>query len=97
MVAIAEKKEPSDEVTRLIETVERLPMDDQQRILRIVDLLLVAPHEVRGHTQGMLRALLAREPGSKAECVTGVEEVIFFLEQSLAHRGLGQAALATRH
>jgi len=83
------------EIARLVATVERLPMDDQARILRIVDLLLLAPPDVRWRTQDMLRALVDREPDSKADCVTGVDEVILYLEKSLVRNNARGGTFAT--
>jgi hypothetical protein len=87
----------SEEVVDLVRTVERLSSEDQQRILRIVDLLLVAPRDVRTQTQRMLRALLDRQPESKAECVTGVEEIIMFLEHRVIPLGPRSSRTTTRH
>jgi hypothetical protein len=69
-----------EEVLRLVRTVERLPNEDQDKILRMVDLLTVVPPAVQERTQRMLRDLLAREPGTKRECVAGVDDVLAYLE-----------------
>lgn len=73
----------SEEVLKLVRTVGDLPREDQSRILRIVDLLSLAPSQVQKHTQRMLRELLDAEPESKLECVAGVDEVIEYLEQAV--------------
>jgi hypothetical protein len=73
----------SEDVMRLVRTVERLPREDQDKILRIVDLLSLVPVNVQTRTQNMLRELLARAPGSKHECVDGVDDVIDFLERNV--------------
>jgi hypothetical protein len=74
----------SEDVLRLVRTVERLPRDDQDKILRIVDLLSLVPLRVQDKTQQMLRELLARDPASKNECVAGIDDVIRYLERNVA-------------
>lgn len=74
----------SEDVLRLVRTVERLPREDQEKILRIVDLLSLVPIRVQDRTQQMLRELLARDPVSKNECVAGVDDVIRYLESNVA-------------
>lgn len=74
----------SEDVLRLVRTVERLPREDQEKILRIVDLLSLVPLRVQDKTQQMLRELLARDPASKNECVAGVDDVIRYLESNVA-------------
>ncbi|HVS24517.1 MAG TPA: hypothetical protein VMU03_12390 [Gammaproteobacteria bacterium] len=74
----------SKDVLRLVRTVERLPREDQEKILRIVDLLSLVPISVQERTQQMLRELLARDPASKNECVAGVDDVIRYLERNVA-------------
>jgi hypothetical protein len=74
----------SEDVLRLVRTVERLPLEDQDKILRIVDLLSLVPLSVQDHTQRMLRELLDRDPASKNECVAGVDDVIGYLEQNVS-------------
>jgi SOS response regulatory protein OraA/RecX len=71
----------SEDVLRLVRTVERLPREDQDKILRIVDLLSLVPIGVQDRTQQMLRELLASEPASKHECVAGIDDVIEYLER----------------
>ncbi len=73
----------SEEVMNLVSTVGRLPREDQTRILKMVDLLSLAPARVQRRTQHMLSALLAAQPDSKNECVAGVDEVIEYLEQAV--------------
>ena len=70
----------SEDVLRLVRTVERLPSEDQDKILRMVDLLTLVPLSVQHRTQRMLRDLLARRPGTKGECVAGVDDLIAYLE-----------------
>lgn len=74
----------SEDVLRLVRTVERLPREDQDKILRIVDLLSLVPISVQDRTQQMLRDLLADEPASKHECVAGIDEVIQYLESNVS-------------
>ena len=74
----------SDDVARLVQTVERLDSQDQERILKLVNLLMIAPASARDHTQTMLRDLLDREMCSMLECVAAVDEVLEFLEKSAA-------------
>ena len=74
----------SDDVRRLVRTVERLPVEDQDKILRMVDLLTLVPAPVQHRTQRMLRELLEREPNTKRECVAGVDDVLAYLERNVA-------------
>lgn len=74
----------SKDVLRLVRTVERLPMEDQDKILRLVDLLSLVPPAVQEHTQQMLRALLASHPASKSECVAGIDDLIDYLERHVS-------------
>ena len=72
----------SEDVERLVRTVERLPNEDQDKILRMVDLLTLVPMQVQHRTQRMLRELLERDPGTKRECVAGVDDVLAYLESN---------------
>jgi hypothetical protein len=72
----------SEDVLRLVRTVERLPSEDQDKILRMVDLLTLVPLHVQHRTQRMLRELLERQPGTKSECVAGVDDVLAYLERN---------------
>jgi len=74
----------SEDVLRLVQTVERLPREDQDKILRIVDLLSLVPVRVQDRTQRMLRDLLDSDPMSKHECVAGIDDVIKYLEHNIA-------------
>lgn len=74
----------SEDVLRLVRTVERLPMEDQDKILRLVDLLSLVPPAIQERTQQMLRSLLASDPASKSECVAGVDDLIDYLERHAA-------------
>jgi hypothetical protein len=72
----------SKDVLRLVRTVERLPSEDQDKILRMVDLLTLVPLQVQNRTQRMLRELLERQPDTKRECVAGVDDVLAYLERN---------------
>ena len=81
----------SEDVMRLVRTVECLPAEDQDKILRMVDLLTLVPESVQNRTQRMLRELLERQPDTKRECVAGVDDVLAYLESNAATETL------TRH
>jgi hypothetical protein len=72
----------SDDVLRLVRTVERLPSEDQDKILRMVDLLTLVPLTVQHRTQRMLRELLEQQPNTKRECVARVDDVLAYLESN---------------
>jgi hypothetical protein len=72
-----------EDVAGLIETVERLAAADQRRIVRVVDLLLVAPPSARCEAQAMLRGLLKQRSGTKQELIGGLDDVIARLEAAL--------------
>ena len=72
----------SEDVLRLVRTVECLPSEDQDKILRMVDLLTLVPLPVQYRTQRMLRELLERKPDTKRECVAGVDAVLAYLERN---------------
>jgi hypothetical protein len=74
----------SEDVLRLVRTVERLPREDQDKIFRIVDLLSLVPTGVQDRSQKMLRELLASEPASKHECVAGIDDLIEYLERNVS-------------
>jgi hypothetical protein len=85
----------SEDVLRLVRTVERLPSEDQDKILRMVDLLTLVPLPVQNRTQRMLRELLERKPDTKSECVAGVDDVLAYLERN-ATVAAGEHAGVTR-
>jgi hypothetical protein len=72
----------SDDVWSLVQTVERLDNDDQERILRMVSLLTLVTPTVRDNTQLMLRKLLDRDSSTVGECITAVDRVIEYLENN---------------
>jgi hypothetical protein len=74
----------SDDVLRLVRTVERLPSEDQDKILRMVDLLTLVPLAVQHRTQRMLRELLEQQPNTKHECVARVDDLLAYLERNAA-------------
>ena len=71
-----------EDVRKLVRSVERLPSEDQDKILRMVRLLTLVPLQVQHRTQRMLRELLEREPDTKRECVAGVDDVLAYLESN---------------
>jgi len=72
----------SDDVLRLVRKVERLPSEDQEKILRMVDLLTLVPVTVQNRTQRMLRELLEEQPSTRRECVARVDDVLAYLERN---------------
>jgi hypothetical protein len=84
----------SEEVLRVVHRVERLPREDQDKILKMVDLLTLVPVNVRDESQRMLRELLARDPSTKRECVARLDDVIAYLEQNVPHSARHQSFLA---
>ena len=83
----------SNDVLRLVRTVERLPVQDQDKILRMVDLLTLVPVPVQHRTQRMLRELLERQPDTKRECVAGVDDVLAYLESNVACKKRERSAI----
>lgn len=83
----------SKDVLRLVRTVERLPIEDQDKILRMVDLLTLVPLSVQHRTQRMLRDLLEREPDTKRECVAGVDDVLSYLERNVTSATQARSAV----
>ncbi len=84
----------SEDVLRLVRTVECLPTEDQDKILRMVDLLTLVPPTVQHRTQRMLRDLLASHPGTTREAVAGVDDVIAYLERNATRTTDERGALA---
>lgn len=78
---------------RLVHTVERLPLTDQDKILRMVDLLTHVPVAAQDRTQRMLRELLERAPHSRRECAAGFDDVLAYLERCAAEVAPTQAAV----
>lgn len=72
----------SKDVWQLVRAVERLPEEDQDKILRMVDLLTLVPCSVQDRAQRMLRDLLAGEPETKSACVAGLHDVLSYLERN---------------
>lgn len=83
----------SEDVWRLVRTVERLPSEDQDKILRMVDLLTLVPLSVQNRTQRMLRDLLERQPDTKRECVAGVDDVLAYLERNATNAADARAVV----
>ena len=74
----------SEDVLRLVRKVERLPSEDQDKILRMVGLLTLVPLAVQDRTQRMLRDILEQQPNTKRECVARVDDVLAYLERNAA-------------
>jgi hypothetical protein len=75
----------SEDVLRLVHTVEQLPREHQDKFFKIVDLLSLVPIGVQDKTQQMLRELLARGAASKRERVmAGVDGLIEYLQRNAA-------------
>lgn len=77
---------PSQAVMNLVRTVGRLPAEDQDRILRVVSLLTIAPGSVQKHSKHMLHELLSTEPTSRLDCVAELDDIIGYLEANLGAR-----------
>jgi hypothetical protein len=84
----------SEDVLRVVHKVERLPREDQDKILKMVDLLTLVPVDVRDESQRMLRELLARDPSTKSECVAGLNDVITYLERHVPRSARRRSLLA---
>lgn len=82
-ITIAIDRKITQSVLELVETVGRLETDDQERILRIVTLLALAPRRVQARSQKMLRQLLASKPATASDCIEQVDELIDFLEEHI--------------
>src|SRR5690606_8311525 len=74
----------TNEILELVRTVAGLHRDDPNRLLRLVDLLCLAPSSVKQRGHERLRELIEANPQSKLECVDGIEDLIEFLERSVA-------------
>jgi hypothetical protein len=72
----------SDDVWRLVRKVERLPSDDQEKIIRMVGLLPLVPLAVQDRTQRLLRELLEQQPTTRRECVARVDDLLDYLERN---------------
>jgi len=74
----------SDDVWRLVRKVERLPIEDQEKIIRMVGLLPFVPRAVMDRTQRLLRELLEQKPNTRLECVARVDDLLDYLERNAA-------------
>ncbi len=83
----------SEDVLRVVHKVERLPREDQDKILKMVDLLTLVPVDVRDESQRMLRELLARDPSTHGECVAALDDVITYLERNVLSSARHQSFL----
>ncbi len=61
-----------------------LPVEDEDKILRMVDLLTLRAVPVQHRTQRMLRGVAGGVPDTKRECVAGVDDVLAYLESNVA-------------
>jgi hypothetical protein len=73
----------TDEMLKLVRTVAGLPRDDQTRLLRLIDLLSLAPFSVQQRSHERLREIIDANPQSKLECVDGIDDLIAYLERSV--------------
>ena len=73
----------SQEVLELVHIVERLATEDQERILKIVQLLTLVPTSVQRETQRRLSSLVDQSQRSMLDCVSAVDDVIDYLETCL--------------
>lgn len=73
----------TDEILTLVRTVAGLPRADQNRLLRLVDLLSLAPFSIQQQSHERLRHLIDANPQSKLECVDGLDDLIEFLERAV--------------
>lgn len=76
----------SSESSDLMLVVERLSMQDQRRIVRLIDLLCGAPDWLRERTQRTLKRLIALEPQTHAECLASIDGIITLAERELQVR-----------
>jgi hypothetical protein len=81
------EREPySSESFDLMLVVERLSTQDQRRIVRLIDLLRIAPDWLRERTQRTLKRLIAHEPQTQAECLASIDGIIALAERELQVR-----------
>lgn len=85
----------SDDVWHLVRKVERLPNEDQEKIIRMVGLLPLVPLPVQHRTQCLLRELLEQQPSTRRECVARVDDLLAYLERN-AMAGLKPRDVVTR-
>ena len=72
----------SDDVWHLVRKVERLPIEDQEKIIRMVGLLPLVSLAVQDRTQRLLRELLEQRPNTRLECVARVDDLLAYLERN---------------
>lgn len=92
---VMEREPYSSESLDLMLVVERLSTQDQRRIVRLIDLLRIAPDWLRKRTQRTLKRLIAQEPQTHAECLASIDGIIALAERELQVR-LRLAANAER-
>ena len=67
-------------VVTLLESVERLPEQDQDLLLKLVRLLIAAPEAAQKHAIRMLGDVIAMQPETRFECVSDLREIVEFLD-----------------
>lgn len=78
--ATGANNDPQSTIFGLIETIDRLGLAHQERMLRIVSLLADSPAGVQGVVQQMLGRFLDNPPESIGECLAEIDALIAFLE-----------------
>ena len=74
------------EVHELMLVVERLSMQDQRRIVRLINLLRQAPDTLREQTQERLKDLIARETQTHTECLASIDKIMASAERELENQ-----------
>lgn len=77
----------TQEALGIAHSVGKLRPEDQQRVLRLVDLMLVAPAEARVRAQTMIRDTLTEGSDAHERCVAKVDATIRYLEVHAAPAG----------
>jgi hypothetical protein len=72
----------------LLLVVDRLSTQDKGRIVRLVELLNRAPHDLRRSSQRKLRRLLAGESMSHDECLESIDGMLSGIERELVVRDI---------
>lgn len=62
-------------------SIRQLPLDDQRRVLRLVELMLVARDEARLRAQSMIREIVTADADAGDQRVASIDETIRYLEQ----------------
>jgi hypothetical protein len=80
--ATGANNDPHSTIFGLIETIDRLGLAHQERMLRIVSLLADSPAGVQSAAQQMLGRFLDNPPQSIDECLAEMDALIAFLEST---------------